>query len=511
MTATPHAGAGESSKVDSVTLHPGAVPRLVVAGAGVAPVEATLAGARLSVTATIDRREARWEATFDLLVSRWRGSPLPPPSGSYRLELRDAAGSAIPLSVTAELLAETLVDGLFRVTLLRTVTDAASSGLTLDLAAPLTDAERGTERQAELERAYRSSREAPLDAVYFESFYGQSASCNPLAIDRALAIARPEIPRYWSVVDASVEVPEGSIAIIEGSAEWWRVRGAARLVVVNDWLRNRFRRRPFQTVLQTWHGTPLKKIALSRPGVGIRTIAATIRERSRWNILLAQNPHSARVFRTAYAFLGPIWQEGYPRDDSLIEGDAAAVRARLGIPDDVTVLLYAPTWRDDRPEHVDHLDVAAFTDALGPGYLTLIRGHSRTLQPGRDLLAHNVLDVTGYPDVSDLFLAADALITDYSSVMFDFSVTKKPIYFFVPDLDHYKRQLRGFYFDLDDAAPGPVVQNAAELVGLVKDREAVRERYADQYREWRQRFNPRDDGRSADRIVARLLARKTIG
>jgi CDP-glycerol glycerophosphotransferase (TagB/SpsB family) len=175
------------------------------------------------------------------------------------------------------------------------------------------------------------------------------------------------------------------------------------------------------------------------------------------------------------------------------------------------VLLYAPTWRDDRPEHIDHLDVAAFTDALGPGYLTLIRGHSRTLRPGADVRASNVLDVTGYPDIAELFLVADALITDYSSVMFDFSVTGKPMFFFAPDLDHYREQLRGFYFDLDAAAPGPVVQRADELVGLVASRAEIAPRYADRYREWRQRFNPSDDGGSAQRVVQRLLDRKAIG
>ena len=143
--------------------------------------------------------------------------------------------------------------------------------------------------------------------------------------------------------------------------------------------------------------------------------------------------------------------------------------------------------------------------------MTLIRGHSRTLRPGRDVRASKVLDVTGYPDVSELFLVADALITDYSSVMFDYSVTGKPMFFFAPDLEHYREQLRGFYFDLDEAAPGPVVQDAAELVRLVLDREAVSARYAEKYRAWRARFNPLDDGRSASRVVGRLLARKAVG
>ena len=498
MTATPHVDSPSSAvTIDSIVVEGGPQPRLLLAGSG-APALAALRGPRQDLSGTFEHADGRFTATFPLTVSRWSGPVLPPPSGSYRLTLE--------ADVTAPLPAALLVPGL-----LRAEVAATAGGLTLEISAPLDDAERGPAAQAALEADYRTTKYEPVNAVFFESFYGQSATCNPLALDREFAATRPDVTRFWSVVDASVQVPEGSVAVIEGSAEWWRIRGSARLLVVNDWLRNRFRKRRFQTVLQTWHGTPLKKIALGRPGVGLRTALATIRERSRWSIMLAQNPHSTAVFRSAYAFLGPIRQEGYPRDDALVGGDGAAIRARLGIADDVTVLLYAPTWRDDRPEHIDHLDVAAFTDALGPGYVTLIRGHSRTLRPGRDVRASNVLDVTGYPDVTELFLVADALITDYSSVMFDYSVTGKPMFFFAPDLDHYREQLRGFYFDLDEAAPGPVVQEASELVALVLDRDRVSAEYAAKYTAWQRRFNPRDDGHSAQRIVARLIERKAIG
>jgi CDP-glycerol glycerophosphotransferase len=506
MTSTLPADSPQRQDIYSVVIETASPQTLTITGSGATPAGATLVGPRQRIAGVVDAAASDWTATFPLLVSRWRGPELPAPSGSYRLELTAADGAPSTPTVSAELPAERLIEGVLRIGVA-----AADAGLTVALSAPLGDDEEGPANQSRLEQAYRSAKHTPINAVFFESFYGQSATCNPLAIDRELAQTRPDIARYWSVVDASVEVPPGSVALIEGSAEWWRIRGSARLLVVNDWLRNRFRKRRFQTVLQTWHGTPLKKIALGRPGVGLRTALATIRERSRWSILLAQNPHSTAVFRSAYAYLGPIWQEGYPRDDALATGDAASVRARLGIADDVTVVLYAPTWRDDRPDHIDYLDVAAFTDALGPGYVTLIRGHSRTLRPGRDVRASNVVDVTSYADVTELFLVADVLVTDYSSVMFDFSVTGKPIYFFAPDLEHYREQLRGFYFDLDALAPGPVVQEPRELVDLVLGRAEVSEQYAEKYRAWRAEFNPRDDGGSASRVVVRLIARKAIG
>lgn len=463
---------------------------LTISGAltGPRPTTASLVGPRVTVRAPVAVNKSGWSATFALTASRWGGEARPLPSGAYQVRL-DIGPQPIVEPVT------TLVPGFARIEV---------EGDLVMVSAPLTDSERGAANQARLERAYRTRAAQPEDAVFFESFYGQNASCNPRALDAVIAADNPDTVRYWSVVDASVDVPAGAVAIIEGSEEWWRIRGSARLLVVNDWLRKRWVKRKHQTVLQTWHGTMLKKIANDRQGQSLRAKLAAILESRRWDVLLSQNPHSTRVFRSAYRFRGPIWEEGYPRDDALAAGDGAAIRAKLGIPADAQVLLYAPTWRDDRLGHIDHLDVATFTEALGPGYITLIRGHSRTLKPGRDVRAGNVLDVTGYPDVTDLFLVADALITDYSSVMFDFSVTGKPMFFFTPDAAHYGERLRGFYFDLAAVAPGPVVEDADELARLIVD-PAVTPMYEARYAAWCARFNPRDDGGAARRVLARLV------
>ena len=498
-TASSPAPAPRTLELETIALVSG--PALELRGSGDVPETLELAGARLRMPGTVSADGSGWRAAVPLTASRWGGPELAPPSGSYPLVVDGARVSAIAVAVPGAQLVQGLFHIAFRV---------EEDDVVVVFTPPLADDERGGENQARFEAEYRTVRPEPLEAVFFESFYGRNASCNPLALDRAIAAARPDLARYWGVADASVAVPDGSIPLIEGSAEWWRVRAGARLIVVNDWLRNRYRARPHQKVLQTWHGTMLKKLALSRKRPGLRTALATLRERSRWDILLAQNDYAKRIFRRAYAYLGPIWEEGYPRDDVLVTGDAAAIRTRLGIPDGVRVLLYAPTWRDDRPDHVDHLDASHFMEQLGPGYVMLIRGHSRTLQPGEDVRAGGVIDVTSYPDVSDLFLAADALVTDYSSVMFDFSVTGKPIYFFTPDLDRYREVLRGFYFDLLPVAPGPVVQEASELLELVRHPDAVQAEYAARYAAWRERFNPRDDGHAAERVVARLIREGVI-
>ena len=465
-------------------------PALVLSGEGERPASVEVVGARARVAARVTGRGKTWQATLPLRAARWGGPELPLPSGSYELRMADAEGrgirppNSVPLSQLGTLRA-TLEDG------------------TLVIGPPMDPAYDSGEGQDALERRYATRPATGFEnAVFFESFYGRNASCNPLAIDREMARRVPHVTRYWSVVDLSVAVPEGAIAVVEGTPEWWRARGAARLLVVNDWLRRRFSRRKGQVVLQTWHGTPLKRLALHRPGFDPRRMAAVVRESRRWNILLAQNPYAARILGKAYAFLTrPVWVEGYPRNDVLMTGDGAATRAALGVGPGERVILYAPTWRDDRDQIVDFVDPVALvaqTDAV-----VLVRGHSRTLLPGRDAEGPRVIDVTGFPDTSLLLLVADALVTDYSSVMFDFSVTGKPMYFLVPDIEHYRGELRGFYFDLAAHAPGPMVRTQDELVAaLAADDTAT---YAGRYAQWRAKFNARDDGHAAERVVARII------
>ena len=334
----------------------------------------------------------------------------------------------------------------------------------------------GRRPSARLERAYRRSRPTPADAVFFESFYGQSASVQPARRSTAaLARMRPDVARYWSVVDGSVAIPDGAIAHHRGQPRVVAGPGSARVLVVNDWLRKRFRRRREQHVLQTWHGTMLKRLALDRGGRGLRTSIAVLRERARWDAMLAQNAYSTRIFRSAYAFDGPIWEDGYPRNDVFAMPERIAeVKRRIGVPEAPRVVLYAPTWRDDRTEMVDYVDLTSFVGELGDDHVLLVRGHSRTLRYGSDLEAAGLIDVTSYPNMADMLLIADVLVTDYSSVMFDFAATGRPMVFFTPDLAHYSEDLRGFYFDLLAEAPGPVVQTRDELRDAILEAEAHR-------------------------------------
>ena len=482
-TRPPHSGAVDRPIVTELAFEPGTASLTINV-----PDGAALVGRRARVE--VER------GSVDLLTSPWGFGPLALPSDTYRLVLADGSTrvhvAAEPFEIRHDLFHATVREH--------------AGGLVVDIGPPLDDDERGVAAQKTLERAYRRTDPEVEDAVFLESYRGRSAACNPRGIERALIESRPSTRRYWSVVDGSVPVPEGSVRLIEGSREWWRVRGSARVLIVNDWLRKRFRKRGHQHVLQTWHGSTLKRLARDRPDVGLRTRLAATREGRRWDALLAQNEFSAGHLASAYAFRGPVWVEGYPRNDELTEPAlGAGVRARLGIDDARRVVLYAPTWREDRTAMIDYLDVATFAEALGPDHVLLVRGHSSTWEHGRNHAAPGLIDVTGYPDVSDLMLVADVLVTDYSSVMFDWVSTGRPIVFFVPDLPRYRGELRGFYADLLSEAPGPVVETADDLLHAVVQAEKHRDEHADGIRAWQERFTAHDDGRAGHRVVQRMI------
>lgn len=355
--------------------------------------------------------------------------------------------------------------------------------------------------------AHESSTQQSAPAVFFESFYGRQVSCNPAAIDTALAQAAPHIQRFWSVAREDMAVPRGATPVVIGSPEWQSARANAHVIVTNDWLRKDFRPAPSQRVLQTWHGTMLKRLALERSGVSLRTRLAVLRESRKWDALLSQNSHCSQHLQSSYGYRGPIWELGYPRDDELTRLRRSTAKKRLGIAKDMRVLAYAPTWREQSAKLVDTLDVERFVKQLPDGWVLLVRGHTRTHEYGTYAYEDpRLIDVSSWPNVNDVLAAADLFVTDYSSLMFDASVANIPMAFYVPDLDEYRETERGFTFDFERDAPGPLLKKPEQLIALLDRIPAMKKAYAERYRVWKIRFNTHDDGHAAERVVERLFA-----
>jgi CDP-glycerol glycerophosphotransferase len=188
------------------------------------------------------------------------------------------------------------------------------------------------------------------------------------------------------------------------------------------------------------------------------------------------------------------------------------VRKELGIADGTTAVLYAPTWRDDLV--FDHtgdqdfevpIDLGAFAERLGADHVLLTRLHS--MVAGRIAIPAGapVVDVSDRAESAELYLAADMLVTDYSSAMFDFAVTGKPMVFFTYDLEHYRDDVRGFYFDLAEVAPGPLVVTSEEVIEAIAGSDAAASHLADRYAEFQRTYCPLEDGHATDRVLDLLF------
>jgi len=349
---------------------------------------------------------------------------------------------------------------------------------------------------------YRSARKQQLaNAAVFQAFEGRTVGDSPFEIMTVLKRRNLGIELIYVVRSSDQQLPTGVRGVVHGSVEWVRVLATSRFVVSNNNLPEFFAKREGQTYIQTWHGTPLKRL-----GTDITTSAASkfyvssmAREAAGWDYLISPSPYCTEILPKALGFTGQVLETGYPRNDRLVTENEtrARVRESLGVADGETLVLYAPTWRDSKRTLAGAWAGVNFFDAALPaGFRLMFRGHNNTKSSHRAALAGGAIDVTNYPDVTDLFLAADILVTDYSSVMFDFSVTLKPMAFLVPDLAEYEAN-RGFYFDFRAEAPGPLFATATELVASISSLGD----YSAKYAAWHKKFNPHEDGKSAARVV----------
>lgn len=376
--------------------------------------------------------------------------------------------------------------------------------------------ELGRHNQAVNSKIYIAPRRSLMpNSMHFESFSGTAVADSPLAIDRVVASQLPEVTRSWTVRNPNTPVPPGAQAVVFGSQAWYEATSKAQILVNNNNFPHYFRKHPGQFYLQTWHGTPLKRIGNHVPpkNLSLSYRQLMVQEAgSYWDLLLAQSEEAAQTLRAAFDYAGPTFAKGYPRNDALsdVEQQERArllVRSLLRIPSEHQVILYAPTWRDNLKERnghysaVDFLDVNLAAKTLGRPFTVLYRGHSNSLNAGKYRFGKGVIDVSQYPDINEIIAASDLLVTDYSSVMFDYVVTGKPIIFLCPDLEEYRDSVRGFYFDFEELAPGPIVKSNTEAIDLIASGQLFSVRSTERYANFVNRFAGSDDGAASQRLV----------
>ncbi|MFJ8859359.1 CDP-glycerol glycerophosphotransferase family protein [Streptomyces sp. NPDC102451] len=373
-------------------------------------------------------------------------------------------------------------------------------------------------RARAMRAVYRADLRRPLDpclAVY-GAYWNRGVACNPAAVYAKARELVPHIRGVWVVSSRHRDrMPPGVPYVIEGSRAYWRTMATATYLVNNSSFPGGFTKRPGQVYLQTHHGTPLKTMGLDQLPYPALTkgvsFARVVAHTDQWDFSLSANPHSTEVWDRVYPSSYEQLPYGYPRNDILCNataGQTGKIRAELGIAPGATVLLYAPTHRDYREGFLPRLDPERLARELGPGCVLLVRAHYFYGRSAGPATGHRVLDVTGHPRVEELFLASDALITDYSSLMFDYACLDRPIITYVPDWEAY-RAARGTYVDLLSGrpgdTPGAVATTEDELREVLRSG-AWRSPDADALRAaFRSRFCPYDDGRAAERVVRRVF------
>lgn len=345
--------------------------------------------------------------------------------------------------------------------------------------------------------------------VLFDSFNGKVIGDSPLDIFLELKKQRPKLEFLWTVAGNS-KAPEGAVGLRFESKQWFQALATSQYLVANSALPWYYKKVEGQTYLQTWHGTPLKRLVRDLPEGELTKSYLDLmdREANAWDYLISPNPFCSKILPRAFGYTGQVLETGYPRNDRLNTHTAAhrqAIRAKLGVTDSKTILaLYAPTWRDYQRTVTGTWEMVSYLEpdmTFPDGVQVMFRGHTNTNRAKSAKVAGAAIDVTLYPDITELYIAADVLITDYSSVMFDFSVTGKPVIFLAPDLERYRAE-RGFYFDFENQAPGPILNTAAEVLETLGKLPEIAKSYQSAYKHWQKTYNDLEDGGASKRVIS---------
>lgn len=473
---------------------------------GAPPAHLALEGPRATSSGPLAVEGDRWHAALPLTrAAMGSHEPLPLPRDIYRVvageDLVVVADPAVdPAGVSRVHVAEWLPRAV----------DAGGLAVERSRADEVeTHTRHGQQRlQAGVYAAARGGGRRPL--VLVDSFVGRGLFHAAGAVVRALAAERPDLEVAWALRDESLPAPPGTTPVQRQSAEWYEHLAAASHVLTNGTMPRFYEKAPGQRLVQLWTGTPVLRFGHAVPvgeeGKGSE-VRALDRDVAGWDVLYTGGPSATAWMREATGFDGEVREVGHPAADAYRAGDPAdrearrdAVRRRLGIGDG-PVLLYAPTTRHavrahTRREKVTDLDVAALHAAV-PGLTVLHRGHPNTAN--RQVLGpeSGMLDVTLYPELADLVLAADAVVTDYSTLLVDVLASSTPVGLFVPDREDFEEI--GFFPDLFGTPPGPVARTAEELLpwltGGLDAAYPGRAALAEQ-------LLPLDDGHAAARVVA---------
>ena len=352
--------------------------------------------------------------------------------------------------------------------------------------------------------------------VFCESFFGKSYSDSPKYIYEYLQKNYPGKYRFiWVIDKKGTKVPYKHTKVKRFSIGYCYYLARCKYYIFNSRQPVWIEKREGNVFLQTWHGTPLKKLVFDLEDINSATPKykkQTYKQSRSWDYLVAANQYSSDIFRRCFIYDKAMLETGYPRNDIMHwdnkDDIAKELKEKLGIPKDKKTILYAPTWRDDeyytkgQYKFSLKLDLNLMKEKMGDDYVILLRTH---------YFIADSLDVTGlegfaynfshYDDISELYLISDYLITDYSSVFFDYANLKRPMLFFTYDLEKYRDVLRGFYIDIEEELPGPLLYTTEEIIDTFKNIDEIEEKYKEKYDVFYEKYCGWEDGQASRKVA----------
>ncbi|EOQ19533.1 hypothetical protein KOY_01833 [Bacillus cereus VDM021] len=361
------------------------------------------------------------------------------------------------------------------------------------------------------------------NCIVFQSFHGKSYSCNPRAIYEQMLLEQRNMKAVWIINNLKEKIPGNPILVKPRSIKYYYYMAIAKYFVNNGNFPDFYEKRNGTVHVQTWHGTPLKKLGFdidpNSPSYAENTSPALLKRNERWDYLIGPNDYTSKILKRAFNFEKQMLDVGYPRNDIFYRKDidrkSTEIKKKLNINPKKKVILYAPTWRDydfhngnqDKPYEFK-FDLQKFKERFGEEYVLLLRLHYRDATRiqinGFEGFVYNV---SSYNDIQELYLISDILITDYSSVMFDFANLNRPIIFFTYDLSKYGSQVRGFYFNFQEDAPGPIILDQEQLFKTIEEINKVEAKYAGQHQKFRDKFCHLEDGYASKRTIDAVIGK----
>ncbi|WP_413471461.1 CDP-glycerol glycerophosphotransferase family protein [Streptomyces sp. MB09-02B] len=378
--------------------------------------------------------------------------------------------------------------------------------------------------------------------VVFESHLGRQYSDSPRAIYEEMRRQGLDFEAVWSYTGRPEGFPADATLVRRWSLPYLRALARAEFWIDNQSFPLKLTKRPGTTYLQTWHGSALKRMGFDEPGWKLKSRAEQAEQQrtlDRFDHFLIRSEHDVRTLAKAFRLREKVLlRVGYPRNDALARaretdrtdrtgqtGDRtggtgrrdqrARLAAELGIPEisaippDKKILLYAPTFRHQGQRRFAlPFDVERFAETFGDEYVLLVRAHYLNHVVLPPSVRGRVVDVSDHHDVTPVLALADALITDYSSVMFDYALLDRPTFFFTYDYEEYVHEGRGTYFDLLERAPGPIVRTEDELHAVLRDSSLEEQtlKYAAARERFTAGFGEYDKGTAARDVVDQFFS-----